>query len=251
MYNELASFGPVTLYSYGLMIAIGILVAYKVVAHRAASSQVELSDVSSLTIWCLLGGFAGAKLLFWITQASTILRHPEQLLHVTEGFVVYGGILGGIGAGYLYCKRKKLNFLQHLDLFAPSVALAQGFGRIGCLLAGCCFGEETDHWFGITFHGSELAPNDVKLFPTQIVESLLNFSLFFILIYLAKKKPPQGRIAGLYLIFYSLGRFGIEFFRGDIIRGQFGMLATSQWIALAVVLATCIAIYRRPSIFKP
>lgn len=251
MYNELASFGPVTLHSYGLLIAIGILVAYKVAIRRAAAGQVQLSDVSSLAIWCLLGGFAGAKLLFWITQANAILHDPAQLLNVAEGFVVYGGILGGILAGYLYCKRNKLNFLQHLDLFAPSLALAQGFGRIGCLLAGCCYGEETSHWFGITFHGSELAPNDVKLYPTQIIESLLNFAIFFFLIHVAKKKPPQGRIAGLYLILYSLGRFGIEFVRGDIIRGQWGMLATSQWIALAVVLATCIAIYRRPSIFKP
>ncbi|MGC6583761.1 prolipoprotein diacylglyceryl transferase [Paenibacillus sp. Dod16] len=240
MYNELIRIGPVTIYGYGLMIAIGILIAYKVVVYRAASRQVELSHVSSLTFWSLLGGLAGAKLLFWITQMNNIIHDPSMILNFSEGFVVYGGIIGGIGVGYVYCKKKKLNFLKYLDLFVPSVALAQGCGRIGCLLAGCCHGKETDSWFGITFHESELAPNDVKLIPTQILESVLSLSIFFILMYIARRKRTNGLIAGLYLIFYSLGRFIIEFFRGDIIRGQFGTLATSQWIALAVVLITCI-----------
>lgn len=241
MYNELITIGPVTIHGYGLMIAIGILLAYRVVVYRAASSQLELTHVSSLTLWCLLGGFVGAKLLYWITQINNIIHDPTLALNVTEGFVVYGGIIGGIGVGYMYCKKKKITFLKYLDLFAPSVALAQGCGRIGCLLAGCCHGKETDSWLGITFHESELAPNGVKLVPTQIYESLLNFSIFFILIYIAKRKKTDGLIAGLYLIFYSLGRFSIEFFRGDIVRGQVGAFATSQWIALMVVLITCIA----------
>ncbi|SEL06079.1 Prolipoprotein diacylglyceryl transferase [Paenibacillus sp. cl141a] len=245
MHNELIHIGPLTIYGYGLMIAIGILIAYKVVAYRAASRQVELSHVSSLTFWSLLGGLVGAKLLFWITQMNHIIQDPSMVLNFSEGFVVYGGIIGGMGVGYAYCKKKKINFLKYLDLFVPSLALAQGFGRIGCLLAGCCYGEETEGWFGITFHDSELAPNDVKLIPTQILESVLSFSIFFLLIYLARRKRPTGLIAGLYLILYSLGRFIIEFFRGDIIRGQFGALATSQWIALAVVLLTCIVFLTR------
>jgi len=178
MHNELIHIGPLTIYGYGLMIAIGILIAYKVVAYRAASRQVELSHVSSLTFWSLLGGLVGAKLLFWITQMNHIIQDPSMVLNFSEGFVVYGGIIGGIGVGYAYCKKKKINFLKYLDLFVPSLALAQGFGRIGCLLAGCCYGEETEGWFGITFHDSELAPNDVKLIPTQILESVFSF-LFF------------------------------------------------------------------------
>jgi phosphatidylglycerol:prolipoprotein diacylglycerol transferase len=222
------------------MIAIGILAAYQVLVTRAANRKLERSHISSITIWAVLGGFISAKLLYWITQGKNILKHPEIIWNLSSGFVVYGGILGGIFTGYIYCKKKGLNFLQQLDLFVPSIALAQGFGRIGCLLAGCCYGEETHGWFGIIFHESELAPNGIKLIPTQILESVFSFALFFVLIILAKKQRSNGFIASLYLLLYSLGRFIIEFYRGDIIRGSIGILSTSQFISLLVFVATCL-----------
>ncbi|UNK16995.1 prolipoprotein diacylglyceryl transferase [Paenibacillus sp. N3/727] len=240
MKNDLLHIGPLTIYGYGLMIAIGIITAYQVLVTRAEKRQMERSHISSITLWGLLGGFLGAKLLYWITQGKNIMDHPEILWDMSTGFVVYGGILGGILSGYIYCRMKGLNFLQHLDLFVPSIALAQGFGRIGCLLAGCCYGEETHGWFGITFHESEFAPNDVLLIPTQILESVFSFGLFFVLIYLAKSKKTDGFITSLYLLLYSLGRFIIEFYRGDIIRGSVGILSTSQFISLLVIVITCL-----------
>lgn len=246
MKNELLKIGPVTIYGYGLMIALGIIVAYMIVMHRAENRQIDQSHISSLTIWGVLFGFVGAKLLYWITQFNNIVEDPRLLLDLSGGFVVYGGIIGGILAGYIYCKKKKMNFLQCLDLFVPSLALAQGFGRVGCLLAGCCFGEETDHWFGITFHESDFAPNGVSLVPTQIFESVFNFALFFFLIFVAKRKRLDGFVASLYLLFYSLGRFVIEFYRGDVIRGSVGIFSTSQLIALIIFVITCgILISRR------
>lgn len=245
MKNELLQIGPVTIYGYGLMIAIGILAAYMVVVHRAKSRRIDPSHISSLTIWSVLFGFIAAKLLYWITQWNNIIEDPRLLLELSGGFVVYGGIIGGILAGYVYCKKKNLNFLQSLDLFVPSIALAQGFGRIGCLLAGCCYGEETNHWLGITFHESHYAPNGVKLMPTQIFESVFSFALFFLLLFIAKRKKPDGFVASLYLLFYSLGRFVIEFYRGDIIRGSVGLFSTSQLIAVLVFLATCAILISR------
>lgn len=243
MHNELFKIGPVTIYGYGLMIALGIFFAYRLVAYRAANRRLDLSHVFSLTAWGLAGGFIGAKLLYWITQFQNIISNPSSLLNLSEGFVVYGGIIGGILAGFIYCKKNKINFLQHLDLFVPSIALAQGFGRIGCLLAGCCYGEETDSWFGITFHHSEIAPNDVALVPTQIMESIFSFGLCGILLLLAKRTKKAGLVACVYLILYSLVRFVIEFYRGDIIRGQVGLLTTSQLIALIVILLTSVIVF--------
>ncbi|WP_422658119.1 prolipoprotein diacylglyceryl transferase [Paenibacillus sp. EC2-1] len=243
MHNELFKIGPVIIYGYGLMIALGVLLAYRLVVYRATNRKFELPHIFSLTVWGLVGGFAGAKLLYWMTQVPDIMNNPGILLDFSNGFVVYGGIIGGIGAGLVYCRIKKINFLKHLDLFLPSVALAQGFGRIGCLLAGCCYGEETHGWFGITFHNSEIAPNGVKLVPTQIMESMLSFGICLILILLANRAKKNGLVAATYLILYSLGRFIIEFYRGDVIRGQIGFLSTSQFIALMVVLVTGLVVF--------
>lgn len=151
---------------------------------------------------------------------------------LSDGFVVYGGILGGILAGWIYCKNKKVNFWKYFDLVMPSVALAQGFGRIGCLLAGCCYGKETDSIFAITFHESEFAPNNVPLIPTEIYSSVLDFAHFALLLFIASRKKKNGQVAACYLIFYSIGRFILEFFRGDLIRGSVGVLSTSQFISL-------------------
>ena len=163
---------------------------------------------------------------------------------LSDGFVVYGGILGGILAGWIYCKSKKVNFWKYFDLVMPSVALAQGFGRIGCLLAGCCYGmkydgpgkirygKETDSIFAITFHESEFAPNNVPLIPTEIYSSVLDFAHFALLLFIASRKKKDGQVAACYLVFYSIGRFILEFFRGDLIRGSVGVLSTSQFISL-------------------
>lgn len=243
MQNELLKIGPITIYGYGLMIALGIFLAYRLVVYRADKRQYNLSHIFSLTVWALTGGFIGAKVLYWITQFKNILNNPGILLNLGEGFVVFGGIIGGIAAGFIYCKVHKINFRQHMDLFVPSLALAQGCGRLGCQLAGCCYGHETDSPFGITFHNSEFAPNDVSLVPTQLIESAYSFSLCILLLFVAKRTNKLGLVACIYLIFYSLGRFIIEFYRGDIIRGEVGLFSTSQFISLIVVLITSLLVF--------
>ena len=245
MKNELFSIGPFTIYGYGLMIAIGIIAAYLTGEYRAKKNQLDADRVFSIVIWSVVGGLLGAKVLYFITQIKEIMNNPRLLLDVTDGFVVYGGIIGGILSAMLYCKVKKLPFLKYFDLLMPSVALAQGFGRIGCFLAGCCYGKETESAIGIIFHNSAYAPNGVKLLPTQLISSGLDFLLFFVLLGISKKKKGDGQIAGLFLIFYSVGRFILEFFRGDLIRGSVGELSTSQFIAIFVCLAGILLIVAR------
>jgi phosphatidylglycerol:prolipoprotein diacylglycerol transferase len=242
MLNELIKIGPITLYGYGLMIVTGIIAAYAVAEYRARRLCLNHERIFALTFWSLIGGLLGAKLLYYITQIREILSNPEILLNVSDGFVVYGGIIGGILAGFLYCKKAKLNFLQYFDLVIPSVALAQGFGRIGCFLAGCCYGAETTSPWGIVFHESAFAPNGVRLVPTQLISSGLDFLNFFVLLILAGKKKADGQIAGFYLIFYSAGRFVLEFFRGDLIRGSVGGLSTSQFISIFTFAVGCVIV---------
>lgn len=241
MKNELLHIGPFILYGYGLMIAIGIVSAYIVAEYRARKLKMDYEHIAYIAIWCVLGGFAAAKILFWITEWKSVLENPRFLFEtLSDGFVVYGGIIGGILAGYIYAKVKKLNFLEYFDLIMPSIALAQGFGRIGCLLAGCCYGCETDSVLSVTFKDSDFAPNGIALIPTQIYSSLLNFFHFFILLYVAKHKKKHGQVAAVYLVFYSIGRFMLEFLRGDLARGNVGILSTSQFISIFILCAGVI-----------
>lgn len=236
MKNELLTIGPITIYGYGLMIAIGALSAYITSEYRAKKRGMNYEIIFNLFIWALVGGMLGAKLLYYITQIKEIIADPSLLLDVSHGFVVYGGIIGGIFSGYLFIKKHKLNFLEYFDLVMPSIALAQGFGRLGCVLAGCCYGNETDSAFHIIFHESDFAPNNVPLIPTQPISSALDFLNFFALILIAKRSKAKGQVAGFYLTFYSAGRFILEFFRGDIERGAIGPISTSQFIAIFLFL---------------
>ena len=237
MHNEILHIGPFTVYGYGLMIAIGVIAAYLSAEYRAKKKNLEYDKIFNLTIWCAVGGFAGAKLLYLITIFDEIMKDPKVILETGDGLVVYGGIIFGILGGFLYCKRHKWNFLEYFDLVMPSIALAQGFGRIGCFLAGCCYGVETESRFSITFTDSAFALNGHPLVPTQLISSGLNFLHFFVLIILAKRIKAHGMIAGFYLTFYSAGRFILEFFRGDLERGNVGSLSTSQFISIFTFLA--------------
>ena len=175
----------------------------------------------------------GAKILYWITEWKSIAENPGFLRDtLTDGFVVFGGIIGGIITAYVYCTVEKLDFLRFFDTLMPSVALAQGFGRIGCLLAGCCYGKEAAGGFSVTFHTSTFAPNGVALIPTQIYSSILDFLHYGLLLLILQRQKKNGETAACYLIFYSAGRFVLEFFRGDLARGSVGALSTSQFISL-------------------
>lgn len=240
MHNELFSIGPFTVYGYGLMIAIGILAAYFLAEHRAEKLGLNKDLVFGLVVWAVLAGLLGGKLLFYLTQIPEILADPSILLDVANGFVIYGALIGGVAGVVLFCRRKKLSFLSYFDLAMPSVALAQGFGRIGCLLAGCCYGMETSGPLAIVFHDSAYAPNGIPLIPTQIISSVLDFLHFAVLMVFASKyKKGEGQVAGLYMICYSAGRFILEFFRGDLERGNVGVLSTSQFISIFIFIMGC------------
>lgn len=244
MKNDLLHWGPITVHGYGLMIATGIIAAYLAAEYRTKRMKLNSDHIINLTLWVIVGGISSAKILYLITNLRKIYMNPRILLDVSDGFVVYGGIIGGILAGFLYCKKSKLSFMQYFDLVMPSVALAQGFGRMGCFLAGCCYGIETSSHWGITFHHSEYAPNGISLIPTQLMSSGLNFLNFIVLILIAKHKKADGQVAGFYLIFYSTGRFLMEFLRGDLIRGSIGVLSTSQFISLFTVIIGLILVFK-------
>lgn len=237
MKNDLFTIGSITIHGYGLMIGIGIIVAYYMAEYRANKRGMDVDMILSIAICGVVCGILGAKILYYVTILDEIVANPKKLLDISDGFVVYGGIIGGVLGGYVLSRIKHISFFQYADLVMPSVALAQGFGRIGCFLAGCCYGMPTHSHFAIVFHNSDFAPNNIPLVPTQLISSGLDFLHCLLLLYAAKKCKKQGQVVSLYLICYSLGRFVLEFFRGDLNRGSVGSLSTSQFISLFIFAA--------------
>ena len=227
--------GPLTLHVYGIMTAIGYLSAFLISERRGKKMGMD-TDILYGIFWCaVLGGSAGSRLLYYIVSFRDILKDPSILWNFQNGWVVYGGIIGGVLASMVYCRYKKADFVRYLDLVIPAVAFAQGCGRIGCFFAGCCYGRETDSIFHIQYWQSEYAPNGVKLIPTQIYSSIGDFALAFLLCAYAKREPKKGKVAAGYGILYSIGRFVIEMFRNDH-RGALGALSTSQMISIVILV---------------
>lgn len=247
---ELFHIGSFAVHGYGFMIGIGFLLAIMIGCIRA--KRLGLKDEAVIDIAILAGicGFAGAKVLYVITNFKAFLKEPMAVLG-SSGFVVYGGIITGVLAAIIYCRLKQIKFMEYFDLVMPEVAIAQGFGRIGCFLAGCCYGKETHSSFGVIFPEGSMAPAGVPLIPTQLISAAGDFLIAGFLIWAAyrflyrNQKLIAGDIGCLYLLLYGIGRFIIEFFRNDY-RGAVGFLSTSQFISVFIVaLGATLMVYNR------
>jgi phosphatidylglycerol---prolipoprotein diacylglyceryl transferase len=241
MLKDIVSIGGLTIHGYGLMIAIGILAAVFVAMRRAKGYGLNEESIIDITLIAVISGFLGAKLLFVIVSFGEFLEDPLGVLG-SEGFVVYGGIIAGVLACMLYCRKKKLNFMSYFDIVMPSIAIAQGFGRIGCFMAGCCYGRETDSALGVVFPVDSMAPLGVKVLPTQLFSAAGDFLIAGILIAYARRAKYKGNTAALYLVLYGVGRFLIEFLRDDE-RGAVGFLSTSQFISIFIVIIAVVLFY--------
>lgn len=239
---DLFSIGPFTVHGYGLMIGIGVLCCIFMGMRRAGKYKMREEAVIDIALFGLLAGFIGAKLLYILVEFETFLKDPMSVIG-SEGFVVYGGISAGVAAAIIYCRVKKDVFLEYFDLLSPCIALAQGFGRIGCFMAGCCYGRETDSFLGVVFPPDSLAPSGVKLLPTQLFSSAGDFAIMGILLWHYRRRRHVGDTGFLYMLLYGVGRFFLEMLRNDE-RGNVGSMSTSQFISLFIVTAALLLLLR-------
>ena len=243
MHNEILSIGSFTIYGYGLMIAVGFAAAVLIGMKRAPKFGLVPDHFFNIAVYGTILGFVGSKLLYYITELDQLIKDPSLMLNFSEGFVVYGGVLGGVLTAMVYCRKKKIDFIPYFDLAMPPVIIAQGFGRIGCFLAGCCYGAGTDAWYGVIFPPSSVSPSGIPLIPTQLISSAGDFIIGFILIAVSRKNKTPGRIGAMYMLLYGTGRFIIEYFRNDP-RGTVGTLSTSQFISVFTVLAAAVILFK-------
>ncbi len=243
MCSELLHIGPVTVYGYGAMIALGMILCFVLACTRAKKTyHIDPDLMFNAGFIGIIFGIIGAKVTYWIVEIKDIIADPGMMFRdLGGGFVVYGGLLCGIIAPVIYLKLKKTTALDKLELAVPSISLAQGFGRIGCFLAGCCYGKAAPAgaWYGVTFPENSMAVSGTPLIPTQLISAGLDFLLCGALILYTKKQKVRGSIIALYMILYSVGRFMVEMLRDDP-RGTIGTLSTSQFLAIFVAGAGLI-----------
>jgi len=256
VFPELFRIGNFPINTYGVLLAVGMLVALFVAARLGARDGIPRERIYDLGLWTLIGGLLGSKILmiFVDEQIRANLWNIFSLDFLRSGGVFYGGFLGGFFALVFLIRYHKLEFWKVADAFSPALALGQFFGRQGCFAAGCCWGKATSLPWGV--HFTELAHEntgvpiflngeEVHLHPTQLYESLTMLAVFALLAYLHRRKKFDGQIFILYAIIYGIVRFTIEFFRDDPRGDLFGFstltgFSTSQIISL-LVAASAIA----------
>lgn len=225
--------GPLSLPGYGLMIGIGLLLGLLFGYVRAKRRGIPIEHVLDIALYGFIAAFVGAKLLYIIVEVKDFIHNPMAII-ASGGFVLYGGLILGLITVYTYCRVKKVDFAYYMDLFIPTIPMGHAFGRFGCFMAGCCYGQQTDSWIGVIFPEGSLAPVGVPLIPTQLISGIGNLIIASILIASYGKLKYRGNTGALYLLLYGVCRFIIEFFRNDY-RGAIGFLSTSQFISIFVI----------------
>lgn len=232
MYPVLFNIGPVSVYSYGVMLALAFLVVAFLARRRAFALGGNGDAILDLCIWLIVSGVIGGRLLFILLNLDYYGEKPLDALKLWQGGLVwYGGLIAAIAASIIFLSAKKMPVLKTGDLMMPYVALGQSIGRIGCFLNGCCYGKATALPIGVTFSAAQ-----GPVHPTQLYESAAMLIVFLIL---RKRVPGNGRTLFLYLMMYSVIRFLIEFLRGDNPAVLMG-LTISQLISVVIFMTAAI-----------
>jgi len=240
MFPILFRIGPLTLHTYGLLVAAGFVAAFTLARREFDRRGISKEVLDRMIIFIMLSALVGARLFYFVlVDRAAFSSDPLSFFRIWEGGLVYfGGFLFGLLALFIYSYYKELSFWTVAAALTAPVLLGQSIGRLGCFAAGCCYGRETHSGFGVTFtHPESLAKLDVPLHPTQLYMAMGNFLLFLGAIYLSKKKPTESRLVVYYLLGYGVFRFFIEFLRDDR-RGQMILfLSPGQWIAIILILS--------------
>ena len=231
--------------AYSLMMLLGAALGIGLSVLLAKRRKYPLNDQLYAELYAIVGVIVGGIGLYILTMIPAIIEHAGVIFASFENFVTlfpmgivfYGGLIGGVTGAFIYIRHYKASAAQILECAAPAIPLAHGVGRVGCYLAGCCYGAPTDGPLGVIYPPASLgAPPGVPLLPTPLFEAGLNVLLCAALLCYVLRRPGKGyRALGLYLMAYAVERFTLEFWRGDAVRGFVLGLSTSQLISLLLL----------------
>lgn len=255
MFPKILDLGPITIHTYGLMLAAAFIAGIWVTSRNARKKGIHPDSIWNMGLVVIFSALVGAKILLVISDFqyySQNIREIFSLSTLRSAGVYYGGLLLALVAAIWYLRRKHLPAWTIADLAAPGIAIGQALGRLGCFSAGCCYGKPTELAWGITFtsqyaHDNVGVPLNIALHPTQLYESIGAFCLFLFLMWRLSRKHFTGQILLEYLMLYALLRFVIEFYRYDD-RGfvLYELLSTSQFIAILIFVgSTAVYCYLR------
>jgi phosphatidylglycerol---prolipoprotein diacylglyceryl transferase len=254
MYPKILDLGPVTIHTYGLLLAVAFIAGIWITSRNARNRGIHPDLIWNMGLIVIFAALVGAKVILLFSNFqyySQNFREIFSLSTLRSPGVYYGSLLLAIAAAALYVVKKRLPALAMADLAAPGIALGQAIGRLGCLSAGCCYGKPTTMPWGIVFRNQYSydnigVPLHIALHPTQIYDLIGALCLFAFLMRRLSKKHASGQIMLEYLALYSCLRFVIEFFRDDD-RGfvLYGLLSTSQLIAILTILGAAAIYYFR------
>ena len=256
MYPILFKFGPITVYSFGLFMALAALIAAWSVSAELKRRGYNPELASTLVFAAAVGGLIGARLLFIVEEWNNFLQAPMNYIFTGAGFTWYGGFFGGAAAASWVARRNNIPWLVAADIAAPALALAYGVGRIGCHVAGDGdWGSVTDVPWGVAYTNAIIGwvdpttgipyPPGTRVHPTPIYEFLQGVLVFIILWSLRKKNLAPGTLAWLYLILAGLMRFIVEFWR---INPPVGWgFSEAQWFSLLLMGIGLLLLFIRAS----
>jgi phosphatidylglycerol:prolipoprotein diacylglycerol transferase len=254
---QIGSFGIPT---YGVLVATGVLVGLWISVRNSEKQGIKAEDAWDFGIALVLSGIIGAKILYIMLDWRSGHVYGQNLREIftidtlQAGGVFSGGLLAAFVVAVWFLRKHHMPALATFDGFAPGLAIGHAIGRVGCFAAGCCYGKPTTHFWGVTFT-NPLAkalvgtPLNEALEPTQLFESAVELSIFFILTWMFARKKFDGQVLGAYLFLYGIARFFLEFLRGDPGRGSVlgGALSGTQLIAVGLVLTGGLIWYLRPA----
>lgn len=212
--------GALKVHWYGILLATGFLAGLWTATRRAPLTGIPADKISDAGLWLIIGAIIGARMLYVTTYwRDSFAGQPwtEVFMIQRGGLVYYGGLIGAALACIAFCRRHQLALWKVADVLTPSIALGYVFGRLGCLMNGCCFGSACEYPWAIRFPANLNGgpPSGVPLHPTQIYEALLNLALYGLLAWLYRRKKFDGAVFATYLVCYAMARSLVEVFRGD------------------------------------
>ncbi|MBU2549385.1 MAG: prolipoprotein diacylglyceryl transferase [Proteobacteria bacterium] len=235
--------GPLTIHTYGLLVAAGFVLGVAWSVREARRAGIDRDPILDLAFYLVIAALIGSRLMFVILRWDYFQDHPlDAFKPWTGGLVFYGGLLAAILAFIVIVPGRKMPFWLTADAFAPGLALGQALGRLGCLAAGCCYGRPSDLPWALTFTDPEcLAPLGLPLHPTQLYTALALLAVFGLLILVRRHRRFPGQVFWMYALLHGLVRFHVEFLRGDFRgHGPIPGLTSTQVVALALVLAAIV-----------